>query len=256
MINSSLMKIKILTLLSYILIGGLQYSSFAQPRILTASVFDIAPWGYKDDQGKITGIEYEIIQAISKEIKEEIKINLVPYNRMIYQLKNGNADFGIFFRSKKSETSAEPLIKWGELDIIIISKKGTQIKDYKDIKKLKIAVRLGGLFDKKFDNDKTIFKVSQRDYAESISKLTEGKVDAVIGTAATLFYELKKQKVDINSLSTPFYLSKKEDWLHFSRLSKNKHKKEKLKNAVTKLIKDGTFNKIFMKYLPKKWQHH
>jgi len=222
---------------------------------LSASIFHIPPWGYKNKMGNIAGLEYEIIKSIEKDINEPIKINLVPYNRMIYQLKNGTTDFGIFFRSKKSEASAEPLIKWGTLDIVVISKKSKPIKNYDDIKRKKIGVRLGGFFGKKFDNDKTLFKVSLRDYSECIQKLEAGKIDAVIGTAATLFYELKKQRIDLSSISSPYFISTKEDWLHFSRLSKNQHKKEKIKKSVKKLIENGTFQKIFNKYLPKKWQH-
>lgn len=245
-----------------ILISCIMLSTFfgtsvlqANERKLSASIFEIAPWGYRDSHGKISGLEYDIIRSIEKDIKEPIKINLVPYNRMIYQLKNGTTDFGIFFRSKKSEESAEPLIRWGTLDIIVITKKGVTINNYEGLSGKKIGVRLGGYFGKKFDSDKKLLKVNLRDYKECIQKFKEGKIDAVIGTAATLYYELQKQNIDINTIEKPFFISTKEDWLHFSRLSKNQHKKEKLKKSVKKLIEDGTFARIFNNYLPKKWQH-
>lgn len=220
---------------------------------LSSSIFHIAPWGYRNANGDIAGLEYEIIKEIEKDIGEPIKINLVPYNRMIYQLKNGSSDFSIFFRSPKSEESAEPLVKWGSLDIIIISKQGNPIKDYDDLRGQKIGVRLGGFFDKRFDNDKKLYKVTQRDYTECIEKFKAGKLDAVIGTAATLYYELQKQNISIDSLAKPYFIGQKEDWLHFSRLSTNKDKKDKIKASVEKLIKNGTFQRIFSKYLPKKW---
>lgn len=229
--------------------------SAAKERTLSASIFEIAPWGYRNSNGNIAGLEYDIIRSIENDIKEPIKVNLVPYNRMIYQLKNGTTDFGIFFRSKKSEESAEPLIRWGTLDIIVITKKGRVVKNYNDLKGLKIGVRLGGYFGNKFDNDKKLFKVNLRDYKECIERFKVGKIDAVIGTAATLYDEIQRQNININSIETPFFISTKEDWLHFSRLSQNQHKKEKIKKSVKKLIENGTFNRIFNKYLPKKWQH-
>lgn len=230
-------------------------SVLAKQEKLKAAIFNIAPWGYLDKDNNIAGIEYEIIKAISTEMNEEIDIKLVPYKRMMYYLKTGDVDFSIFFRSEKSELAAEPIIKWGALDIVIISNKETPIKNYSDLKKRSTCVRLGGYFSDKFDKDDSIKKVHQQNYSRCIALLKQKKVDGVIGTAATLFYELKQQDYPISALASPMPVNMKEDWIHFSRKSEKKEKQEKLKAAVNKLIENGTFSKIFSKYLPKKWHH-
>lgn len=222
---------------------------------LKSSIFDIAPWGYRDSNHKITGIEYDIIQAISKETNLNIKISLVPYKRMMHQLDSGAIDFSIFFRGKKSEKISIPLVKWGELDIIVIGRKGVVINNYDDLKKYKICVRLGGYFSNQFDNDKSLRKQQHRDYKSCVERVNNKKSDAVVGTAATLFYEFNKQNIDISALGEPFFLTTKEDWLHMSKKFKDKEKQKKLKEAVHKLVKNKTFERIFSKYLPKKWQH-
>ena len=222
---------------------------------LKASIFNIKPWGYVDKNGNPAGIDAEIVNAISKELKQEIKIDVVPYKRMMHQLSYGQTDFAIFFKSSKSEKVAEPVIKWGELDIIVIGMKGQSIEKYSDLKNKRIGVRLGGYFHPKFDSDKSLRKQSFANYEDSIVSLKKDKVDLVIGTAATLYYEFAKQGLELSDLSEPYYIGVKEDWLHFSRKSKNLKSKSEVENAIKVLLNKGVFSQIFSKYLPKKWQH-
>ncbi len=223
---------------------------------LRAAIFDIAPWGYRDGTGKVAGIEYDIITAISEEMGETITLELLPYNRMIRHLEMGVVDFAIFFRSEKSELAGEPLVKWGALEIIVIGRTKTTISRYEDLEKLDIAVRLGGFFDPRFDGDTRLKKRPVENYARAIRMLMNGRVDAVVGTAATLYYELKRQGVPLSEMGPPFHLSRKEDWLHFSRSSPNRDKKGQLTAAVEKLVAEGVFERIFSRYLPGQWRHH
>lgn len=227
-----------------------------QAQALKAAIFDIAPWGYLDKDGKIGGIQFELIRAIAKEMGEDIDIQLVPYKRMIENLETGAADFAIFYRSRKSEKSCEPLANWGKLDIIVIGRAGTNLRSYQDLKPLEIAVRLGGFFEPHFDTDSTLNKLTVDNYSHGIKLLMAKRADAVIGTRATLYYEFQKQGVALDELGEPFVINSKEDWLHFSRKSVHQEKKENLTQAVNKLVKSGTFDQIFSKYLPEQWQHY
>lgn len=238
-----------------IVTGVISAPPVSQAQGLKAAIFDIAPWGYRDKDGKIGGIQFEIIKAISNEMGEEIDIQLVPYKRMIENLETGVADFAIFYRSKTSEKSGEPIAKWGKLDIIVVGLSGTEIHSYEDLKPLEIGVRLGGSFEPRFDDDTTLKKFSVDNYSHGIKLLMAKRVDAVIGTAATLYYEFQKQGVKLNQIGEPFFINSTEDWLHFSRKSTNQDKKEKLIQATNALVQNGTFDKIFSKYLPEKWNH-
>lgn len=242
---------KLMLLLLFLLIAA----PVSKAETLEASIFDIAPWGYLDENGKVAGIEYDVIKAIAKEMNEDIKIKLVPYKRMIIDVQTGVSDFAIFYRSKKSEAVAEPIVPWGKLDIAVIGKKGTIIKTYDDLYGKMIGVRLGGYFDPKFDADQKLKKIDVENYAHGIRLLRANRLDAVIGTAATLYYELKKQGVAYEELEKPFIITSTADWLHFSRKSKRVEKKERLVQAVNKLVKNGTFERLFASYLPYKWHH-
>lgn len=250
---NSIKKFKLITNALIIYLLSTQFTNASSG--LHASIFDIAPWGYRGADNKIKGIERDIIYAISKDIGEDIEINLVPYKRMMRNLEIGETDFSIFFRSPASEKSGEPLVKWGSLDIIVVSLKGYNIRKYEDLKYHRIAVRLGGHFGKKFDNDKTLKKINSSNYSQGIQQLKQRNVTAIVGTAATLYYEFQKQGLSEKDLSEPYFLTKKEDWLHFSRKSKKQFMKKKLVKSVKKLIKNGTFEKLYLNYLPKKWIH-
>ncbi len=158
-------KVYLLIFLATVLIS--MPPSYGAP--LKAAIFDIAPWGYRDSNKQIAGIEYEIIQAISKEMNEDIEINLMPYKRMMVELEVGKVDFSIFFRSTKSEKMASPAVKWGALDIIVVGMKDLKLKTYDDLKNKSIGVRFGGYFNPKFDNDKTLNNISHPNYAKAVS---------------------------------------------------------------------------------------
>jgi ABC-type amino acid transport substrate-binding protein len=238
-------------------LGSAVYISpqFAEAGELTAVMFEIEPWGYRDNAGKLAGIQYDIIMAISDEMKESITIKLLPYKRMIRHLEMGVVDFAMFYRSAKSERSGEPVARWGALDIIVVSRTGTDFNTYEDLQDKTIAVRLGGYFDPRFDKDTSLKKHNVTDYAQGVRMLMKDRVDCLVGTATTLYYELGKQGVSVSELGVPLFLSQKEDWVHFSRKSANQDKKEKLAMTVDKLVTEGVFNRIFSKHLPKEWQH-
>jgi polar amino acid transport system substrate-binding protein len=233
------------------------YSSptFSAEESLRAAVFNIPPWGSETKSGKVIGIQKDIIDIIAKDTKIPIQISLIPYKRMIKFLKEGDSDFGIFYINKDYDSFATPLVRWGELSIIVLPLKNIKIKKYEDLNKLSVGVRLGGKFNDKFDNDKNIFKKSCVNYSDCIESLKKGRIDGVIGTAATLYYELEKQGLKDSYFGDPFVVGTKEDWLHFSNKSKNKKLRAKLIKSVEKNIQNGNFEKAFSKYLPKKWQH-
>ncbi|WP_135081896.1 transporter substrate-binding domain-containing protein [Terasakiella sp. SH-1] len=217
---------------------------------IQAVLFNIPPWGYLDENKEISGIQADVVNAISKEIGTDIDMILTPYKRVFLRLENGASDFGIFFRSAASEKAAEPIAKWHGLEIIVIGRQGITTEQYEDLRKIKIGVRSGGKFHPQFDNDPTIEKVTTKNYRHGITLLMAGKVDAIVGTAATLYYTFKEMNVDLSKLSPPYQLNVKEDWLHFSRSSKKQDAKEKILQAMEKLVSDGTFGKIYNKYLP------
>ncbi|WP_127714917.1 ABC transporter substrate-binding protein [Halobacteriovorax sp. HLS] len=223
---------------------------------LTAAIFDIPPWGSVDKKtGKIVGIQQEIIKIISSDLNLPIDVKLLPYKRMMNSLLVGESDFGVFYRNEERDEKLVPLVRWGELDIIVLPVKSVKITDYKSLSGLQVGVRLGGKFNDRFDADSKITKRSCINYSKCIERLKNGRIDAVIGTAATLYYEIEAQGLSVEQFGTPYFIGVKEDWLHFSKASKNKALMEKLKKSVEKNINNGKFGKAFSKYLPKKWKH-
>ena len=190
-------------------------------RELSAAVFNIPPWAEELESGEIVGIQKEIIDALSKDIGVPIKIKIYPYKRMVSALMSGEVDFSIFYKNKGNDDFSDPLVKWGKLSIIVLPRKSIVVKDYKSLKGLNVGVRLGGKFDDRFDVDDSILKKNCLNYADCIKKLGQGRIDAVIGTAATIFYELKKQGYKKSSFGRPYFISNKEDWFHFSKSSQN-----------------------------------
>lgn len=233
----------------------LQASVYAQT--ISAAVYDIPPWGSREiNSGQVIGIQKEIISILSEDIGIPIEIKLLPYKRAMASLLSGDSDFGIFYRNEEQDEQLIPLVRWGELDIIVLPTKTVKINDFSSLAGLQVGVRLGGKFNERFDASTKILKRSCLNYSKCVELLKNGRVDAIIGTAATLFYEIESQGLSVEEFGSPFYIGVKEDWLHFSRSSKNQDLMDKLKVSVEKNIENGNFGRAFSKFLPDKWKHH
>lgn len=214
---------------------------------LRAGLFHIVPYAYVD-KGKLTGITYDIIQSIQKEENITIETKLLPYKRMLNDLKLGKIDFGIFFVSDFSESFSEKLIPIYDLETIVIGKKNLKINNHDDLLYLHMATPLGVNYNAKLDKDKQLKITRVKDYKNAILMLKHNNIDAIIGPREIIAYQLKLLGMDINTFGKPYVLTTNTAWIQFSDKSEKKQYKTILKNSATKLLKSGKIDAIIQKY--------
>ncbi len=62
---------------------GLCLSSLAHTSPIKVGLHDSAPWAYRDSQGQITGIDYDIVQNILRQQGIEAEFELYSYSRLL-----------------------------------------------------------------------------------------------------------------------------------------------------------------------------
>mgnify|MGYP000414979264 FL=1 len=215
---------------------------------LVAAIFYVEPFGFKGQDGEVSGATSDIIKAI--ENKSDIKIEqiLLPYKRMLALLETGEIDFSIFFRSKFSDTITESIIPLYDLPTIVIGRKGTKITDYDDLYGIKLATTLGVQYSSQLDDDKQLQISYVRDYDGAIMRLQRKSVDAIISPEKILYYQLKKMGLKADNLGEPYVLTTNTAWLQFSKHSKNKQYIDSLKSSIQLLKEENKIDQVLDSY--------
>ncbi|MCP4346214.1 MAG: transporter substrate-binding domain-containing protein [Desulfobacterales bacterium] len=217
-----------------------------QLRIVT---IQMAPFGFFTKDKKSTGMLYDIGGRIAKEAGFSYKNKIVPFARMIKNLKDGDADYGIFFVSEANSKVAKKVARVIPLENIIIGLKGTEIKSLKDLHGKKVARVRNAKYDETFASDSEILKYDTNNYQDSIKILLRKRVYAMIGPRTGLFFAAKKMGHSEDSFGIPLILNTKDTWLQYSRKTSDDKKIAALKTATEKLLKDDTIQSLVDKYL-------
>lgn len=65
-------------------------SLFTQAASIKVGLHDSAPWAYRNAQGEMTGVDYEIVKAILQREGIEAEFELYSYNRLLKLFQNKN----------------------------------------------------------------------------------------------------------------------------------------------------------------------
>lgn len=209
---------------------------------ITGAVFHSVPYGYFDDAGNPAGFAYELFEAIAKELDRPSRPRVVPFARMLEDLKHGRADIGWFYRSAISEQVAIPVapIEW-DLNNIILPRKDLNLTSIRDLENLNIAWPRGARLGKDFDQNVTFTKQDVRDYETAMRLLKGGRTDAVAGSEPALMFIAHNLEMEKgNHFGDPLVLNTKQAWIHMSKQAAAKENLETWKSAVERIHTSGT----------------
>lgn len=216
----------------------------AQASTLTAVAFELRPWGERVNSSP-SGIIPEYIKALEEKSKIDIDLKLVPYGRMISMLKNGNADFAIFYKTE-SLNGITPFKFINSQKNIVVAR--GNLNSYSSLEGLNIGVGLNILLNDQFDQDETLRKRSAKDY-ERVSKMFQSnRVDAIAGNETVIYSELGRLGFNINQLGKPFVLGEKEIWLQVSDKSKRKDQIDALMPSLEEMVNKKEFESLIDKH--------
>lgn len=141
----------IVIILSMICVLGISMNVLAQEkRTLTVGTnAEYAPFDYLDENGNITGFDIDLIEAIAKSQDIEIVWRDLPFDSLIGSMEAGDLDviaaaIGPTSERKKSVDFSDVYYTGSQS---IICKNGNDIKTFKDLTGLKVAVLEGSTAD-------------------------------------------------------------------------------------------------------------
>lgn len=224
-----------------------------------------APYEFKKD-GKIQGIDVDIIANIMGKLGVEYEIKIFPWLRAEKMVKVGQADF-VLTTSMKEKRKAflnYPTVPMWKSEYVYLSKKGgvTGLTSYQDAidKGLTVAVVKGNSYHDSFWTaypnraEKKLHKLLREGVSSEVNlkKIAAGGIDVTLIDQTVGLYTAKLQgvrdKVQVSSgplFSKPYYMpvSKKAPHPKAAEIHAKFHEE------LAKMKENGELQKIFDKWL-------
>lgn len=181
----------IVIILSMICVLGISMNVRAQEkRTLTVGTnAEYAPFDYLDENGNITGFDIDLIEAIAKSQDIEIVWRDLPFDSLIGSMEAGDLDviaaaIGPTSERKKSVDFSDVYYTGSQS---IICKKGNDIKTFKDLAGLKVAVLEGSIADLIASGENQNYGIVEdaqvvrfKNASSAVMELLNGGVDATL----------------------------------------------------------------------------
>jgi len=211
------------------------------------------PYGFKTTKGQIKGGLFDIMNEIINESGLKASNQLLPPQRLIHELKNGNQLCTLLANTPYASRHFDLVEPIGlTLSAGVIPRIGVGLPNYASLKNTIIAVPLGIYFDKRFDRDSTLTKIHPLSYSNAIKMLKYKRVDAVAGAIESLLYVAKHDSLSVNDFGPPLVLSNLNIYLTCIRDTPDFIRKT-MRAATMTLKKRGQIEQIHRQYsIPKK----
>lgn len=238
----------------FAVLAGLTTPAYAEG-VLRAALLHSEPWSYYSNDSadtrtappRIEGIMPEISEALARETGLAFRNQLVPYARMWRDLKTGDCDLAYGIRSSDRDDYVRYAGYLFSFDTLVIARPGVRLKDYGDLRELRIGLLQDIRLSPKFDRDRQLNKHEFRDYETMVEMLLAGRLDAIAGNSVSLDYLLRKKRQ--SSQHWPrLVLQQSEVWAQLSRRSPHQADVEKIVAAIDKLRHRGYFEELLGRY--------
>lgn len=218
------------------------------------STFDYEPWGFLDG-AQVAGIIPDMAQSISEESNISITMNLVPYPRMVDDLKKGYIDFSIFSRHPKHSAHVNYVSQIFSLNVVLLTRSGTVIDNLDELYSLH-SIKSVGVLDglslvSKYIEDARINVVGINGYSKGLKMLEAKRIDAFITIDNTIPFAIKKLGLEQAFELPGYFLETRQAWLQVSKRSGlvDDFPYQRVKNSVEVLKRQGVFESILSEYL-------
>lgn len=225
----------------------LALSGTALARDLKFITIDVAPWAFVDKDGQPGGLFTALVRQLERRSGHSIQISLQPFIRIGHELEAGNRDCGILVWNDQWSSFAQREETLFNHHLGVIPRKGVVIRNYDDLRPLKLSVLRGLSLGEPFDSDSALNKSFDMDYAAALQRLVRNRVDAVIGAIPTLRF-LAHQIGDDHALGDPLILASVPLALQCSRRSANLDVLPELNDAIRRMKADGTLDRLIAEF--------
>ena len=172
---------------------------------LSFGVLPAPPYGLERADKTVGGSNHDIAELIAAKVGLTFNSRLEPLARLIGDIKTGNLDLMIMIPGEKLKPFA--LAEIMPSNSVVLTKAGSSIAQYADLKGKTVAVLRGAVYDQRFASDDDIKKYQVDSYAIGLRMTKGGRVDGMIGPDFGLHYQIMLEGMKRDEFAAPLVLN-------------------------------------------------
>ncbi|MGD8370787.1 MAG: transporter substrate-binding domain-containing protein [Syntrophobacterales bacterium] len=193
----------------FFLLGTLLFPTVGQCEQKATVAFSEFPPFKIIDNGKLTGIDVDILMEIAKRMDLTLAFKKGTFEDCLRMMQHGEADLmtSLLRRPEREKYIhyVQPNYKArSEKAFYVLEGRRNLIRSYSNLENLKIGVKAGAKYAPIFDNDKDLNKIPAPDIKTNLEKLVSGKIDTFITTSSEGDYYIKTVGYSDKVTKAPF----------------------------------------------------
>lgn len=206
------------------------------------------------DGGSMTGPLKDILEEAAQNIGCSIRWRSAHFARSLKNLQEGEIDIlPRMVRTDEREKYTRYLgpIGYQKKDILFLVKRGQEnlITTYDDLKNLRIEVKRGTAYFKRFDHDSSLKKHENNDDDNMVQMFKAGRFDTMpVLDQQSLESALSKYNITDYSYAKYKHINRIGNYFGMSKKSKKSGLFEKLNASLLQMVESGRIGAIYEKY--------
>ncbi|SMP12224.1 substrate-binding periplasmic protein [Shimia sagamensis] len=213
--------------------------------------FDFAPYVLHDDPEGRLGLFVDITTAIADRAEVPIINSVLPIARVIKNLEHGLTDCVV---ALETPWTLEHLIQVSEIhdrmEIIFATRPQLDITGISDLHGRRLAIPRGTFRGSPVTTEPDIERVLTNGYEQSIDLLRAGRVDAIAGTAVSLYHSFATENVTRGDIGVVVPVENNSLWLQCAKGQVSNDILAKMDQATTALRDEGAIEAFVQRYIP------
>lgn len=233
----------------------MKQEAFEEEKTITIATSPYEPYFIYDEKTKrLSGMDYDFIQAVFSESNYKVTFKIVPWDTSIKMVKNGLSDIlpAISYdKNRESYLKFSDSYRFESPYSFYTSRVGnTSVRQLSDLREKRIGMISGyTYFPELYQVKSTLFESSKEDIL--FKKLLKGQLDVVVLEMDSGDYQVKKLGLEEQICKESFVFVLKnpvKTYLGFGKEKKHAQACEFFNNKVKEMQKDGSLQKIMNRY--------
>jgi ABC-type amino acid transport substrate-binding protein len=234
--------------------------SLVAPRLAVAeplrfATINFEPYALDQDSPDRRGFIVDVHAAIAARADLQMTENVLPIARLLKNLERGLSDCSVFLLSPWSKANFVPVAEiMARFPSIIVTRKDLPISRVEDLHGKNLALPRGSYREFPIATDPKIQRQETGGYGQSARLLKAGRVDAIAGTALSIYHYLEVVKLGRQDIGGVLTFDYKPIWLQCNKTTISNDIKLQLQKATDALRAEGAFEKLRDRYIPESFR--
>ncbi len=212
----------------------------ATPRATaTFAIPEVPPWGYASESGEPAGVLVAITDRMAELADVPVSYELRPHKRAIAELKSGDIDFVMLFRSPQSDAAGTRIATILETSIVLITRPEQDASSLEELAGRSVGYVQGTYYGEVFANAENINKVAVKNPQHGLEMLDHGRLDALVNYDAMLERVLYATDHDPSDFRSHVIAEGQEGLLYMSRQSRLEEYVPLFQRAIRQMQANG-----------------